>query len=104
MQQMESLTNRFKDLGFSADIPRNREGEKHYFYLAFVKDLSVNTSLVVEGYRKKGYSTYRFSFYKSTYIENGKKINEKVYLENASPIQVLNKVTSFINYLERSSK
>lgn len=100
---MKSLANSFKDLGFISDVPRRREGEKHYFHLVYVKDLSKNTSLIIEGYRKKGYSTYRFSFYKATYIDNGKKINEKVYLENASPLQVLQRVTSFINYIERSS-
>lgn len=100
---MKSLAKYFKDLGFISDVSRHREGEKHYFYLVYVKDLSKNTSLIVEGYRKKGYSTYRFSFYKATYIDTGRKINEKVYLENASPLQVLQRVKSYIHYIERSS-
>ncbi|ASF27899.1 hypothetical protein WV34_03555 [Bacillus amyloliquefaciens] len=100
---MKSLAECFKDLGFISDIPRYREGEKHYFYRVFVKDLTENTSLIVEGYRKMGYSTYRFSFYKATYVDKGRKINEKVYLENASPFQVLQRVRSFINYIERGS-
>lgn len=100
---MKSLEKSFKDLGFFSDVSRYRKGEKHYFNLVYVKDLSENTSLIVEGYRKKGYSTYRFSFYKATYIDKGRKINEKVYLENASPLQVLQRVKSLINYIERSS-
>ncbi|API94185.1 hypothetical protein BKP57_06670 [Virgibacillus sp. 6R] len=100
---MKSIPESFKELGFTVGIPKNREGEKHSFYQAYVKDLSKNTSLIVEGYRRQGYSTYRFSFYKATYIDNGKKINEKVYLENASPLEVLQRVTSFVDYIERSS-
>ncbi len=100
---MKSLANSFKDLGFISDVFKRREDERHYFNLVFVKDLSRNTSLIIEGYRMKGYSTYRFDFYKSTYIDGGKKVREKVYLENASPLQVLQRVTSFVNYIERSS-
>lgn len=100
---MIGLTKRLRSLGFIADVPKTIEGKNHYYYQAYIKDLSANTSLIVEGFRRRGYSTYRFSFYKTTFIDNGRKINEKVYLENASPLEVLQRVTSYINYMERSS-
>ena len=100
---MFTLTERFKRLGFVVDVPKYKKGERHYFGPVYIKDLSKNTSLIVEGYRKKGYATYRFMFYKSTFIDGGKKIREKVYLENASPLLVLQRVTSFLTYIERSS-
>ena len=101
--KLNSLANSFQELGFTLYIPKKREGEKHGFHHAYVRDLSRSTCLIVEGSRKKGYSTYRFSFYKSTYVVNGVKINEQVYLENASPSEVLKKVRSYVNFIERSS-
>ncbi|MEK4300908.1 hypothetical protein MKY30_16220 [Oceanobacillus sp. FSL W8-0428] len=99
---MQSLSKRLKNLGFVADLPETVKGKKHYYYQAYIKDLSNNTSLIIEGYRKKGYPTYRFTFYKRTYFKGGGKVSEKIYLNNASPIKMMQKVTSFINYLERS--
>ncbi|MEK4303706.1 hypothetical protein [Oceanobacillus sp. FSL K6-0251] len=100
---MIGLTERLKSLGFVVDVPVTEKGEYHYFYHAYVKDLSSNTSLIIEGYRKKGYPTYRFTFYKATYFGGGVKVREKVYVENASPVQVIRKVTSFISWMERSN-
>lgn len=51
---MIGLTERLKSLGFVVDVPVTEKGEYHYFYHAYVKDLSSNTSLIIEGYRKKG--------------------------------------------------
>lgn len=102
MMNIKSLTESFRELGFTIGTPKYKRGERIYFYHIFVKDLSKHTSLIVEGYREQGYSTYRFSFYKATYI-NGEKTREKVYLENASPLKVLQRVTSFVDYIERSS-
>lgn len=100
---MDVFTERLKRLGFVADVPETKKGKKHYYYHAYIKDLSNNTSLIVEGYRKKGYSTLRFTFYKATYVKGGDKIRETIYLYNASPLRMMQKVTSFINYLERSN-
>lgn len=100
---MQTLTQRFKKLGFTTDVAKTRKGEKNYFHRVYIKDLSRNTSLIVEGSLKKGYSTYRFTFYKATFLAGDRKY-EKVYLENASPAKVLRKVTSFLHYIERSSK
>ncbi|MFD1387551.1 hypothetical protein ACFQ4Z_12145 [Oceanobacillus oncorhynchi subsp. oncorhynchi] len=99
---MEGLPKRLKRLGFIADLPETVKGKEHYYYQAYVKDLSNNTSLIIEGYRKEGYPTYRFTFYKATYIKGGGKVQEKIYLYNASPIKMMQKVTSFVNHLERS--
>ncbi|MCC2251778.1 hypothetical protein JUJ52_17665 [Virgibacillus sp. AGTR] len=89
---MLTIDQRFKRLGFNVGIS----------YQVFIKDLSKNTSLIVEGTRKTGYSTYRYSFYKVTYVKGGKKIKEKVYSENVSVLRVLRQVTSFLNFIERS--
>ncbi|MDO7284696.1 hypothetical protein Q5W88_16365 [Shouchella clausii] len=51
----------------------------------------------------KGYATYRYTFYKRTYLPNGKK-REKVYAENVSASKVLHKVASFLDYVNERSK
>lgn len=100
---MQTLTEHFKRLGFNAEVRcTRRKGEKPYYRRAYIKDLSKNTSLIVESSLKKGYSTYRFTFYKTTFLGGGRRY-EKVYLENASPVQVLRKVTQYVKYLERRS-
>lgn len=99
---MNGLTKRLKSLGFVADVPITKKGENHYYYHAYIRELSPYTCLIIEGYRKQGYSTLRFNFYKSTYMKGGGKIREKIYLYNASPRRMMQKVNSFINYLERS--
>ncbi|WP_339229819.1 hypothetical protein NSQ77_06870 [Oceanobacillus sp. FSL K6-2867] len=98
---MFSLTERFKRLGFIVGVPELREGRFTKLQQVYVKDLTKHTSLIIEGSQKKGYSTYRYTFYKATYIKDGQKINEKVYVEDASPLEVLRKVTSFLSYIER---
>lgn len=85
---MRTINQRFKSLGFQVGIASQ----------VFVRDISSRTSLVVEGKREKGYSTYRYAFYKITYYPKGS--HEKVYMENASPKRVLQRVTSFIYFLE----
>ncbi|QDI92494.1 hypothetical protein EPH95_15925 [Salicibibacter halophilus] len=86
---MKTITDRFRELGFQVGVSHQ----------VFVKDLSKNTSLIVEGERKQGYVTYRYMFYKVTYYPRGK--DEKVYMENASPRRVLHRVASFIYWLEK---
>ncbi|MBB6449764.1 16S rRNA G1207 methylase RsmC [Geomicrobium halophilum] len=88
---MRTITERFADLGFQVGISSQ----------VFVKDLSRNTTLVVEGERKKGYATYRYMFYKMVDYPKTQQKYEKVYLENASPSRVLQHVTSFIYWLEK---
>ncbi|UJL48145.1 hypothetical protein KFZ58_02390 [Virgibacillus sp. NKC19-16] len=85
---MRTINQRFLGLGFQVGIPSQ----------VFIRDISIRTSLVVEGHREKGYSTYRYTFYKITYYPKGS--HEKVYMENASPRRVLQRVASFISFLE----
>ncbi|GAJ99571.1 hypothetical protein [Geomicrobium sp. JCM 19055] len=89
---MLTLDQRFKRLGFNVGIS----------YQVFIKDLSGSTSLVVEGARITGYPTYRYSFYKVTYLPDGAKAREKIYVENESASRVLRRVTSFLDFMERS--
>ncbi len=88
MTKYRTLDERFKSLGFCVGIP----------YQVYTLDLSRQTMLIVEGVREKGYSTYRYSFYKRTYLPNGKK-REKVYADNVSASRVLHQVASFLDYL-----
>ncbi|MCM2675502.1 hypothetical protein [Alkalicoccobacillus plakortidis] len=69
--------------------------------VVYVKELSKLTMLVVEGERKRGYATYRYTFYKMSYLPNGDRKQEKVYLKDASPKKVLQKVTSFLMYINK---
>ncbi|WP_188943812.1 hypothetical protein [Virgibacillus salexigens] len=85
---MRTINQRFRDLGFQVGIASQ----------VFVRDISQRTSLVVEGKRERGYSTYRYTFYKITYYPKGSY--EKVYMENVSPKRVLQRVTSFIYFME----
>ena len=101
---MITSNERFEKLGFIADVPEMRNGKFTEPYKAYIKDLSPHTSLFVEGYKKKGYSTYRYSFYKVTYIKGGRKINQKVYAENVSLVKVLRQVTSFLHFIEKGVK
>lgn len=59
--------------------------------------------LVVEGEKVSGYATYRYCFYKRTYLPNGKK-REKVYAENVSASRVLRQVASFLQYVNERSE
>lgn len=83
------MDERFLELGFT--VGRGS--------VVYVKELSRLTMLVVEGERKKGYTTYRYTFYKVSYLPNGDRKHEKVYLKDASPRKVLQKVTSFLRYI-----
>ncbi len=88
------MDERFLNLGFTV-------GSASVLY---VKELSRWTMLVVEGERKKGYATYRYTFYKVSYLPNGNRRDEKVYLENASPRLMLQKVTSFLTYINQKGE
>ena len=85
------MDERFLDLGFTVG-----KGS-----IVYVKELSRLTMLVVEGERKKGYATYRYTFYKMSYLPNGDKKHEKVYIKDTSPQKVLQKVTSFLMYINK---
>ncbi|KKI85326.1 hypothetical protein WZ76_15805 [Shouchella clausii] len=91
LKNYRTLDERFRALGFCVGIP----------YRVYTLDLSRQTMLIVEGVKMKGYATYRYTFYKRTYLPNGKK-REKVYAENVSASRVLHKVASFLDYIGRS--
>lgn len=85
------MDERFRNLGFT--VGRSS--------LVYVKELSRLTMLVVEGERKIGYATYRYTFYKMSYLPNGDRKHEKVYIKDASPKAVLRKVTSFLIHINQ---
>ncbi len=51
--------------------------------------------LVVEGERVKGFSEYRYTFYKTRYLPDGRMTSVKVYMEKQSIKRVLHRVASF---------
>lgn len=72
--------------------------------LVFVRSLSRDCMLVVEGERVKGFSEYRYTFYKTRYLPDGRMTSLKVYIENQSIKRVLHRVASFLSFLERTKQ
>ncbi|MDA1478038.1 hypothetical protein [Bacillus changyiensis] len=91
---MSSVDNQFRRLGFTIGIPS----------LVFVRSLSRDCMIVVEGLRLKGFSEYRYTFYKTRYLPDGRMTSVKVYMENESIRRVLPRVASFLSFLERSKQ
>ncbi|MEC0490205.1 hypothetical protein [Bacillus licheniformis] len=72
-------------------------------YQLFTYDLSRYTALVVEGTRVNGFAEYRYTFYKTRYLPDGRMTSLKVYMENESIRRVLPRVASFLSFLEKPS-
>lgn len=87
---MTAVDREFKRLGFTVGISS----------LVFVRSISRECVLVVEGSRLKGFSEYRYTFYKSKYLPDGRITSLKVYMENESIRRVLPRVASFLSFLE----
>ncbi|QCT28778.1 hypothetical protein [Bacillus velezensis] len=87
---MSEVDKEFKRLGFNVGIPS----------LVFVRSLSRDCMLVVEGERVKGFSEYRYTFYKTRYLPDGQMTSVKVYMEKQSIKRVLLRVASFLSFLE----
>ncbi|WP_017474041.1 hypothetical protein [Bacillus licheniformis] len=87
---MSAVDNRFRRLGFNVGIPS----------LVFVRSLSRDCMLVVEGENRKGFSEYRYTFYKTRYLPDGRMTSVKVYMENESIKRVLPRVASFLSFME----
>ncbi|ODB62255.1 hypothetical protein, partial [Bacillus velezensis] len=66
---MSAVDDQFRSLGFNVGIP----------LLVFVRSLSRDCMLVVEGERVKGFSEYRYTFYKTRYLPDGRMTSVKVY-------------------------
>lgn len=86
---MSAVDNRFRRLGFNVGIPS----------LVFVRSLSRDCMLVVEGENRKGFSEYRYTFYKTRYLPDGRMTSVKVYMENESIKRVLPRVASFLSFM-----
>lgn len=71
-------------------------------YQLFTYDLSRYTALVVEGSRVKGFAEYRYTFYKTKYLPDGRMLSLNVYIENESIRRVLPRVASFLSFLEKN--
>ncbi|WP_289730630.1 hypothetical protein [Bacillus velezensis] len=91
---MSAVDNHFKRLGFNVGIPS----------LVFVRSLSRDCMLVVEGERVKGFAEYRYTFYKTRYLPDGRMTSLKVYVEDQSIKRVLHRVASFLSFLERTKQ
>ncbi|MEA1024260.1 hypothetical protein U6Z35_17755 [Bacillus subtilis] len=91
---MSAVDKRFKSLGFNVGIPS----------LVFVRSLSRDCMLVVEGERIKGFAEYRYTFYKTRYLPDGRMTSLKVYIEKKSIKRVLYRVASFLSFLERTKQ
>ncbi|BCC50918.1 MULTISPECIES: hypothetical protein [Bacillaceae] len=87
---MTAVDREFKRLGFTVGISS----------LVFVRSISRECVLVVEGFRLKGFSEYRYTFYKTKYLPDGRMTSLKVYMENESIKRVLPRVASFLSFLE----
>ena len=59
--------------------------------------------LVVEGERIKGFAEYRYTFYKTRYLPDGRMTSLKVYVENQSIKRVLHRVASFYYSLKNKT-
>ncbi|MED2970156.1 hypothetical protein P9422_10315 [Bacillus atrophaeus] len=88
---MSVVDDQFKRLGFIVGIPS----------LVFVRNLSRDCMLIVEGERVKGFAEYRYTFYKTRYLPDGRMTSLKVYIENQSIKRVLRRVASFLLYLSK---
>ncbi|MBN7744403.1 hypothetical protein JYA35_17620 [Bacillus velezensis] len=91
---MSAVDDQFRSLGFNVGIPS----------LVFVRSLSRDCMLVVEGARVKGFSEYRYTFYKTRYLPDGQMTSVKVYIENQSIKRVLLRVASFLSFLESTKQ
>ncbi|CUB31524.1 hypothetical protein BN2127_JRS7_03793 [Bacillus subtilis] len=91
---MSAVDNHFKRMGFNVGIPS----------LVFVRSLSRDCMLIVEGERVKGFAEYRYTFYKTRYLPDGRMTSLKVYIENQSIKRVLHRVASFLSFLERTKQ
>ncbi|QEK96572.1 hypothetical protein EXD81_03045 [Bacillus amyloliquefaciens] len=87
---MSAVDDQFRRLGFNVGIPS----------LVFVRSLSRDCMLVVEGERIIGFSEYRYTFYKTRYLPDGRMTSVKVYIENQAIKRVLLRVASFLTYLQ----
>ncbi|EAG7618520.1 hypothetical protein BLI29_07600 [Listeria monocytogenes] len=74
-------------------------------YQVFTKELSRSTMLVVEGSKVKGFSEYRYTFYK-VYYEKQKEYAKytKVYMRNESAFNVIRKVEKYLFYLDKHKR
>lgn len=90
MSSVSAVDDQFRSLGFNVGIPS----------LVFVRSLSRDCMLVVEGQRVKGFSEYRYTFYKTRYLPDGRMTSVKVYIENQAIKRVLLRVASFLSFLE----
>ncbi|QPZ41492.1 hypothetical protein I7X10_16450 [Bacillus halotolerans] len=88
---MSVVDDQFNRLGFIVGIPS----------LVFVRNLSRDCMLIVEGERVKGFAEYRYTFYKTRYLPDGRMTSLKVYIENQSIKRVLRRVASFLLYLSK---
>ncbi|MGG1574869.1 hypothetical protein [Fictibacillus sp. NRS-1165] len=88
---MTAIDSEFKRLGFNVGISLK----------VFVRSISKDCILVVEGSRLKGFSEYRYTFYKTKHLPDGRMTSLKVYMENESIRRVLPYVASFLSFLER---
>lgn len=91
---MSAVDDQFRSLGFNVGIPS----------LVFVRSLSRDCMLVVEGERIKGFAEYRYTFYKTRYLPDGRMTSLKVYMENQSIKRVLHRVASLLSFLERTKQ
>ncbi|MBO1000535.1 hypothetical protein IOC57_22680 [Bacillus sp. SD075] len=88
---MTAVDREFQRLGFTVGISS----------LVFIRNISRECMLVVEGSRLEGFSEYRYTFYKTKHLPNGRMTSLKVYMENESIRRVLPRVASFLSFLER---
>lgn len=89
---LNGINERLASLGFQVGIP----------YEAYIFTLSAITTFVLEGRRMKGYSTYRYTFYKvSYYFDDGRMCNVKVYFEDASVIDTVRSVEKIISEIKK---
>lgn len=91
---MSAVDDQFRSLGFNVGIPS----------LVFVRSLSRDCMLVVEGQRVKGFSEYRYTFYKTRYLPDGRMTSLKVYIENQGIKRVVHRVASFLLFLESTKQ
>ncbi|MEH6872641.1 hypothetical protein [Bacillus safensis] len=92
MSQWKGLDHRLSNLGFMVGVPS----------LVYERQLSREWFLIVEGERIKGFSEYRYSFYKTKFMKDGRMTSTKVFIERTSVRQMYNKVLNYINYLEKN--
>ncbi|WP_353626086.1 hypothetical protein [Bacillus sp. JCM 19041] len=94
LAQYKTLDERFKLLGFTVGIGMQ----------VYVMDLSRRSMLVVEGVRKSGYSTYRYTFYKMTCLPGGGQRRLKVYEKDVSAKRVYTTSSIFFSISRAKSR